>query len=255
MIPLSDDNPTLHTPMMTWILLGVMFAVWMVVQGGGFEPMKLAQSVCNYGLVPGELTHRARLGTAVPMGPGVYCVVDNQWINWLSPLTSIFLHGGWAHILGNALYFWVFGNNIEDSMGPGRFLAFFLLCGLAAAGTDIAFEASSPIPTVGASGAISGILGGYLVLYPRSRVNILFFFIIIIRVIPIPAWAVLIWWFGTQLLTALPELSQVNPAASSGVAVWAHIGGFVAGALLIRVFANPRLVEQRKALREAAPWR
>ncbi len=255
MIPLSDDNPTLHTPVMTWLILGVMFAVWMVVQGGGFDPMQLARSICDYGLIPAELTHRQAVGTAVPIGRGMYCVIDDKWINDLTPLLSIFLHGGWAHILGNALYFWVFGNNIEDSMGPGRFLSFFLLCGLVAAGTHIAVESASPVPTVGASGAISGILGGYLMLYPRSRVNILFFFIIIIRVIPIPAWAVLLWWFATQLLTGLPELSQMRPDVSSGVAVWAHIGGFLAGVVLVRFFAAPELVAARRAAREIAPWR
>ena len=255
MIPLSDDNPTLRTPVMTWILLGVMFAVWMVVERGGFDSLQLAKSICDYGLVPAELTHRAPVGTTVPLGQGIYCVVDNDWINWLTPLTSIFLHGGWTHILGNALFFWVFGNNIEDSMGPGRFLGFFLLCGLIAAVTHVAIENSSPIPTVGASGAISGIMGAYLVLYPKARVNILFWFIIFIRVIPIPAWATLLWWFGWQVVSGLPQLSPMRPDVSSGVAVWAHIGGFLSGVLLIRLFANPRLVAERKAIRDAAPWR
>lgn len=255
MIPLSDDNPTLHTPVMTWILLGAMFAVWMVVEGAGFNSLQLAKAICDYGLVPAELTHRVPLGTAVPLGRGVFCVVDNDWINYLTPLLSIFLHGGWSHILGNALFFWVFGNNIEDSMGPGRFLAFFLLCGLIAAGTHIAIEGASPVPTVGASGAISGIMGAYLVLYPKSRVNILFWFIIFIRVIPVPAWAALLWWFGWQVVTGLPQLSPMRPDISSGVAVWAHIGGFLAGVLLIKLFANQRLVQERKAIRDAAPWR
>src|SRR5262249_15223342 len=167
MIPISDENPTLHTPIMTWLLLAAMFAVWIVVQGAGFDAYRLAASVCNYGMVPGELTHRAALGTSVPIGQGLACVVDNSPINIWTPLTSMFLHGGWGHILGNALFFWVFGNNIEDSMGPVRFLAFYLICGLAAAACHILVQPASPVPTVGASGAISGILGAYLVLYPR----------------------------------------------------------------------------------------
>ena len=112
----------------------------------------------------------------------------------------MFLHGGWMHILGNALFFWVFGNNIEDSMGPGRFLLFFLICGLAAAAAHILVQPDSPIPTVGASGAIAGILGAYLVLYPRVRVNMLFIFVVFIKIIPIPAWVVLIYWFIVQVL-------------------------------------------------------
>lgn len=246
MIPLSDENPTLQTPVMTWVLLGVMFAVWLVVEGGGFDPVTLAASVCNYGMVPGEITHRALVGTAVPLGSGMACVVDRDAINWLTPITSIFLHGSWGHILGNAIFFWVFGNNIEDSMGSGRFLAFFFICGLIAAAAQIAIDPASPVPTVGASGAISGILGAYLVLYPRVRVHMLF----ILFVVSIPAWLVLIWWFGVQVLTGLPQLSTIRPDVSSGIAVWAHIGGFISGAVLIRFFEQPRRVALRNAIRE-----
>jgi len=254
MIPLSDENPTLHTPVMTWALLGAMFAVWLAVQGAGFDELQLAKSICNYGMVPGELTHRAALGLRVPITRGLYCVVDNDPINRFTPLTSMFLHGGWSHILGNALFFWVFGNNIEDSMGSTRFLAFYLICGFAAAAAHVLMQPGSPVPTVGASGAISGVLGAYLVLYPRVRVNMLFNFIIIIRVIPVPAWLVLIWWFVVQVITALPSLSQVNPDVSSGVAVWAHIGGFITGALLIKMFEKPNRVAEREAAGRAQLW-
>jgi membrane associated rhomboid family serine protease len=241
--PLSDENPTLRTPVMTWLILGAMFAVWFTLQGGGLDPYTLAASVCDFGMVPGELTHKARLGLAVPMGPGLECVVDNSAINKFTPLTSMFLHGGWGHILGNALFFWVFGNNIEDSMGPGRFLCFYLLCGLIAAATHIFVQPASPVPTVGASGAISGVLGAYLVLYPRVRVNTLVFFF----VVSLPAWLLLIWWFGVQVLTAY--MTPLRADVSSGVAVWAHIGGFVSGMVLVKVFQNPRLVTQRNAIR------
>ena len=255
MIPLSDENATLHKPVMTWALLGAMFAVWIVAQGGGFDELRLATSICDWGMVPGELTHRARLGTGVPIAPHLACIVDNSPINKFTPLTSMFLHGGWMHILGNALFFWVFGNNIEDSMGPARFLAFYLVCGFAAAGAHIFMQPASPVPTVGASGAISGILGAYLVLYPRVRVNMLFWFIFIIRIIPVPAWLVLIWWFFVQVISGLPQLTQVNRDVSSGVAVWAHVGGFIAGVLLIKLFEKRALVSERDAIRRAQhPW-
>jgi membrane associated rhomboid family serine protease len=243
MIPLSDENPTLHTPVMTWLLLGAMFAVWVVVQGGGFDEIKLVTSICNLGMVPGELTHRVPIGHGIPIGPGMACVIDNEPINKWTPLISMFMHGGWGHLLGNALFFWVFGNNIEDSMGPWRFLAFYLLCGLIAAATHVLLSPTSPVPTVGASGAISGVLGAYLILYPRVKVNMLFIFFII----GIPAWIVLIYWFGVQAASAYT--TQLNPEISNGVAVWAHIGGFISGMVLVKVFENPRLVAARDSIR------
>jgi membrane associated rhomboid family serine protease len=251
MIPISDDNPTLHTPWMTWVMLATMFAVWLIVQGGGLGDAQLAASVCNLGLVPAELTHMRPVGFAVPLGGGMACVIDSQQINWLTPIISMFLHGSWGHILGNSLFFWVFGNNIEDSMGPGRFLIFYLLCGLVAAAAHVLTQPASPIPTVGASGAISGVLGAYLVLYPRARVNLLFFFIIFIRVIPVPAWAALLWWFGWQVIAALPQLQPMRPEISGGIAVWAHIGGFLAGMALVKLFENPVLVAKRNLIRDA----
>ena len=244
MIPLSDENPTLHTPVMTWLILGGMFAVWFIVEGAG-NGSRMAVAVCDWGMVPAELTRRATPGTEVPIGLGIGCVVDDSAINILTPSTSIFLHGGWMHILGNALFFWVFGNNIEDSMGPGRFLGFFLLCGVAAAGAHILAQPGSPIPTVGASGAIAGILGAYLVLYPRVRINMLFIFVIFIKIIPIPAWLVLIYWFVVQVLSGWSQLTPLRPEISSGVAVWAHVGGFVAGIALIKLFQDPRRVAAR----------
>jgi membrane associated rhomboid family serine protease len=251
MIPISDENPTLRTPVMTWVLLATIVGVWVLVQGAGLDEFRLAASVCNYGMVPGELTREARVGFALPIGRGLACVVDNEPINRLTPLTSMFLHGSWGHLLGNGLYFWVFGNNIEDSMGPGRFVVFYILCGLVAAGAHVLIDPASPVPTVGASGAISGILGAYLVLYPRARVNYLFFFLLFIRVIPLPAWVVLIWWFAIQVLQGLPQLSPLRPEISGGVAVWAHVGGFVAGLLFVKLFEKEALVVKRKAVHDA----
>jgi membrane associated rhomboid family serine protease len=190
------------------------------------------------------------LGFAVPLGDGLACLVDDSSINWLTPITSMFLHGSWGHILGNALFFWVFGNNIEDSMGPGRFLVFYILCGLVAVAVHMAMEPGSPIPTVGASGAISGIMGAYLILYPRAHVNLLFFFVIFVRVIPVPAWLALLWWFGWQIIAGLPQLSPMRPEISAGVAVWAHIGGFIAGIALIKIFENAVLVAKRRLIHD-----
>lgn len=236
MIPLGDDIRPVRRPVMTYLLLAVTWAVWLVVQQGGFDPQVLAATVCNLGLVPGELTHRAVIGFSVPIGPGMSCAIDNDPINKLTPLLSIFLHGGWGHIIGNSIYLWVFGKNVEGSMGPARFLVFYLVCGLAAAASHVAVNPSSVVPTVGASGAISGILGGYLLLFPHARIRMyfppIFFF-------SIPAVLVLLFWFGEQLLAGLPQLSAVNSDVMGGVAVWAHVGGFLTGAFLIRLFTKP----------------
>ena len=242
MIPLSDDNPTLNTPVVTIALLVVIGLVWIFVQGAGLDPAALAASVCNLGLVAGEITRLAAVGTSVPIGDGMACAVDSDPINFLTPLTSMFLHGSWAHILSNCLFLWIFGNNVEDSMGRGRFLAFYLICGLVAAAAQIAADPSSPVPMVGASGAISGVMGAYLVLFPKARVNMLFFFIVFIRVVALPAWVVILYWFGIQLVNALPVLAGAQATVQSNVAVMAHIGGFLAGALLVKLFEDPELI-------------
>jgi membrane associated rhomboid family serine protease len=227
---------------MTYLVIAINVFVWFYFQGAGVDERRLATSVCNLGLVPGELTHLARLGTAVPLGDGMACVVDNEAINVLTPITSIFLHGSWMHLLGNMLYFWVFGNNIEDSMGSGRFLLFYIICGLVASAAHVLVSPASPVPTVGASGAISGVMGAYLILYPTIRVRMFIppFFVFRIR-----AWLVLLWWIMWQVLSGLPELTTMRPEVSSGVAFWAHVGGFVTGVLLVKVFENPRLVARR----------
>jgi membrane associated rhomboid family serine protease len=249
MIPISDDNPTLRFPVVTVTLLVLLGATWVFGQGAGLDPATLAASVCNWGLIPGEITGRARVGAGIPLGPGVACLVDADPRNLLTPLTSMFLHGGWGHLLGNGLFLWIFGNNVEDSMGRFRFLVFYLLCGFAAVVAQVAINPGSIVPMVGASGAISGVLGAYLVLYPRVRVNILVFLFIFIRVISVPAWMMLLFWIGLQLVSGLPQLSSVRPDVSAGVAVWAHIGGFAAGVALVKLFENPRLVRAHMAAR------
>ena len=250
MIPLGDDTPTLRTPVMTYVIIAINVAVWIFVQGAGLDAQRLATTVCDLGMVPGELTHAAALGTSVPIGPGLACVVDNDRINVFTPLLSMFLHGSWMHIIGNMLYLAVFGRNVEDSMGRMRFLAFYLVCGLVAAATHIAFNPTSPVPTVGASGAISGVLGAFLVLYPRTTVR-MFVFIFVVR---IRAWVVLIYWFLLQALGGLSELNQLQPSISGGTAVWAHVGGFVCGALLAKAFVNPTLLGARTGEYRAAGY-
>ncbi len=246
MFPISDENPTLRLPVMTITILLVTWGIWLLVQGGG-NPMALAVSVCNMGMVPGELTRLATIGEGVPLGvingQRLACVVDGEAVNWATPVLSMFLHGGWGHLIGNSLYLWVFGNNVEDSMGRARFLAFYLITGLVAAATHIAVSPSSPVPTVGASGAVSGVMGAYLLLYPRVSVRTYFPPIFLFRV---PAWAVLIFWFGSQVLAGLPQLRPFERDVSGGIAVWAHVGGFLAGVVLIHLFRNPDYVRRRK---------
>jgi membrane associated rhomboid family serine protease len=248
MFPLSDENPTLRTPIMTYAILAGMIGMWVFVQGAGMDPQTLVTSICNLGMVPGEITGEARVGSGIAIAPGLACVIDNEPINKFTPLISMFLHGSWGHLLGNALFFWVFGNNVEDSMGRLRFVLFYVICGLAADAAHIIVDPDSPVPTVGASGAISGILGAYLVLYPRVKVRTLIppLFIVNVR-----AWFMLGWWFLWQVIGGLPQLSAVDPDVSSGVAFWAHVGGFVAGFVLIRFFEDEDVVRRRRAVAEA----
>ncbi|MGQ0642219.1 MAG: rhomboid family intramembrane serine protease, partial [Gemmatimonadaceae bacterium] len=243
--PLSDENPTLRTPIMTYAILAGMIGTWVLVQGAGFDLDALETSVCNLGLVPGEITGQAEVGTGIRISADKACIVDNEPINKFTPITSMFLHGSWGHLLGNALFFWVFGNNVEDSMGRIRFLVFYLLCGLAATAAHVIVAPASPIPTVGASGAISGILGAYLLLYPRVLVRTFIppFFLFNMR-----AWFMLGWWFLWQVIGGLPQLSPVSPEVSSGVAFWAHVGGFVAGFVLIKFFVDRDIVRRRSAV-------
>lgn len=251
MIPLSDENPTLHPSYMTFAILGAIAATWLLVQGAGLDTTTLAATVCNFGMVPGELTRQAPLGSGIPIGPGMACVVDDHAVNSLTPITSMFLHGGWMHLLSNSLYLWVFGNNVEDSMGHVRFLVFYLLCGLAAAAAHVILDPGSPVPTVGASGAISGVMGAYLVLYPQVRVKMLIPIVIYPWITFMRAWVVLIWWFAVQILSGLPQLMSLRREVSGGVAVWAHVGGFVAGVVLIKLFEDKELVRRRRAVADA----
>ena len=241
MFPYRDDNPTLHTPFVTLILIGLNVAMWVLVQGMGAEP-SLSRSVCELGLIPGEFLGRLPVGATVPMGPQTVCVLGDER-TWFTPVTSMFLHGGWFHLIGNMWFLWVFGNNVEDSMGHLRSLVFYILCGLAAAATQTFMSPSSAIPMVGASGAISGVMGAYIVLYPRVRVHMLVFLGIFITRIVVPAYLMLGYWFLLQLLGG-----GLTSGSEGGVAFWAHAGGFIAGAALIHIFRDPELVAKHRLL-------
>jgi len=239
-IPYKDENPTFLPPVVTVGIIIVNALVWLFVQGAGSEP-SLGASVCRLGLIPGELTRTLPLGTAVPLGPGITCVIGPP--SYAAIFTSMFMHGGWLHIIGNMLFLWVFGNNIEDSMGHVRFLVFYLLCGIAAAATQIVVDPHSRVPMVGASGAISGVLGAYVLLYPRVRVHLLVPLGFFVTTIVLPAYVMLLYWFVLQVLQgALGLFARVE----GGVAVWAHVGGFLAGLILIKPFTNPALLAQRR---------
>jgi membrane associated rhomboid family serine protease len=242
MFPFRDENPTVLTPFVTVGFIALNVLVWVLVQGAGFSD-QLARSVCELGLIPGELLGRLPPGEGVPLAPGVMCFVQAK-PQYFTVLTSMFLHGGWFHLIGNMVFFWVFGNNIEDAMGHGRFVVFYLLCGAAAAATQIAISPSSAIPMVGASGAISGVLGAYLLLYPRVRVHTLIFLGVFVTTVALPAYVMLGYWILLQLLGGLPALAGME---SGGVAFWAHIGGFVAGLVLISLFVKRDNLERRPA--------
>jgi membrane associated rhomboid family serine protease len=171
------------------------------------------------------------------MGDGWACVVDPE-PSWITVFTHMFLHGGWLHLLGNMWFLWIFGNNVEDSMGAARFAVFYLLCGLAAAALQVAFQPDSAIPMVGASGAIGGVMGAYIVLYPRVHVQMLVILGLYVTTVSVPAVFMLGYWFVLQLVGGAVGVGEEG----GGVAFWAHVGGFVTGALLVLLFRKPELV-------------
>jgi len=240
MFPYKDDNPTELVPIVTVGIIAANVLVWLFVQGMG-SPEALVRSVCNLGLVPGELLQTAKAGRGVELAPGLFCMVDAH-PHYTTLLTSMFTHGGWLHLIGNMVFLWVFGNNIEDVMGHARFVVFYLVCGIAAAAAQIALSPASVVPMVGASGAISGVLGAYLLLYPRVRVHTVLFFGFYVTTVALPAYVMLGYWALLQLMGGLVALSGVD---RGGVAVFAHIGGFVAGLVLIRLFASEDALRRR----------
>ncbi len=205
MFPLRDHNPSGRTPLVTLALIAANVVVFL----GYFTTLgdwDLMRFFMNWGLVPGRLAS----------GQGYETLISHM-----------FLHGGWMHLVGNMLFLWIFGDNLEDEMGHLGFLMFYLACGLAAAGLQILADPASGVPMVGASGAVAGVMGGYLLLFPKARVDVLLFFVIFFRVFALKAWIVLGLWFALQLFSGFS-----TPTEGGGVAYWAHVGGFAAGLAL-----------------------
>jgi membrane associated rhomboid family serine protease len=238
MFPLKDNNPKLLTPYATIAIIALNIIAWLVLQGAGNEPA-LGISVCTLGVMPGELLQSLPAGTRLQLAPQLYCVLDDH-PNWYTLITYMFMHGGWLHLLGNLWFLWVFGRSIEDSMGALRFFLFYITCGLLAAMLQIAFAPASAIPMVGASGAIGGVMGAYLMLYPRVKVTMLIWLLVILTTIRVPAMFMLVYWLVIQFLGAFFSIGN----DVGGTAFWAHVGGFIAGAALIWLFVNPELLRR-----------
>ncbi len=250
MIPYRDENPTTITPVVTVGIILLNVLAWLFLEGAG-AGRAVETAVCHYGLIPGEVLQRVPPGSGVEMAPGVFCAVSAGPQYW-TVLTSMFTHGGWMHLIGNMVFFWVFGNNIEDAMGHVRFAFFYILCGIAAAAAQVAVTPNSAVPMVGASGAISGILGAYLLLYPRVRVHALLFLFFYVSSITIPAYLMLGYWILIQFVSSLSQLGARH--SGGGTAYVAHIGGFVAGLVLIRLFARREYLERRGVFPGGFRW-
>ncbi len=218
-IPLRDENPTRRVPIFTLLLIAVNVVVFAVQV---FSPLSLPYYVLRMGTIPYEITH--------------FTTVQGLPVERISPVlalvVSMFLHGSLLHLLGNMLYLWIFGNNVEDFLGPVRFVLFYLVCGVFAGATQVFSDPLSTTPMIGASGAIAGILGAYLLLFPTARIHTLVFIIIILKIVRIPAVIILVFWFLVQLL-------NVRAGGDAGVAFFAHIGGFISGLILVKIF-QPR---------------
>jgi len=221
MIPLRDDQPSLSTPFINYFLIAVNVLVFLLeLSVNAQSPRQLNAFISVFGVVP---HHTVAVLSGHSYDPPASAII---------PLfTSMFLHAGWGHLFGNMLFLWIFGDNVEDYLGHLRYLVFYLGGGLAAAATQILINPSSAVPTVGASGAIAGVMGAYFVLYPRARVLMwfppIFFF-------HVPAWLVLGYWFVLQFVMGTATAVNISPQ-TGGVAFWAHIGGFVVGVLLIKL--------------------
>lgn len=228
MIPLRDDNPTELVPFVTvgFIIINVLVFFYQLSLGP-----QARQFVIQLGTIPWEITHFRTHPESAALPP------------FVSLFTSMFLHGGWAHLIGNMLFLWIFGNNIEDALGHFKFVIFYVLTGLLASAGHIVANPNSLVPTIGASGAISGIMGAYILLYPRARVLTLVFLVWIIQVVEIPAIIFLGIWFVLQLSSGF-----TTAGTGGGVAWFAHIGGFVAGLILVKLF-------ERKAHRQQSQRR
>ena len=223
MIPLRDANPTRRTPVITFSLIGAcvaVFALELSITATGGDAA-LERFFEQWGAVPADITRALESGNYLGQA-------------MLGMVTSMFLHGGWLHLLGNMLFLWIFGNNVEDSMGPVKFLAFYLLGGIAATALQTAVNADSDVANLGASGAVAAVLGGYLLLFPRARVVTVIFIIFFFTIVELPAMFFLVIWFAQQALFGALDLN----GSGGGVAYFAHIGGFAFGLLAVKLFAS-----------------
>ena len=241
MFPLKDNIPTDRAPVVTIALIFANLIVYFVWQKGGISfgspsNCDYVRHLLEYGLVPREITDPSFQLTG-DIGSGCGAIGEDQPASWLTPLTATFMHGGLLHLGGNMLFLWIFGNNVEDSMGSVRYLLFYLLAGAAAFGLQIAIDTNSEVPNIGASGAVAGVLGGYILLYPRARVLTFIFIIFFFTVLELPAFLVLGLWFAQQILFGATGLTQ-GGGEGGGVAYFAHIGGFAFGVLAIKLFAR-----------------
>lgn len=218
MIPIRDTIPSSRVPVVNYLLIAANlgFFFYEVSLGESLPPF-----LERYALIPARL-----------LGGG-----DLSFRELLTPVTAMFLHGGWMHVLGNMLYLYIFGDNVEDTLGHGRYLLFYLACGVASFAVQTGFQPASVVPNVGASGAIAGVLGAYFLLFPRARVLTLLPLFIFFTVVEIPAIVFLGLWFLIQFLSGAVSLGRA--AAAGGVAWWAHIGGFIAGIVLLKLFTFP----------------
>lgn len=207
--PFRDHNPSTRVPYVTLCIIALNILIFMLTYASQSERV-ISDIYLTYGMIPARLS----------AGEG-----------FVTPVTSMFLHSGFMHLAGNMLFLWIYGDNLEDKMGHVPFLIFYLICGIAAAFAQMAAGPASPVPMVGASGAIAGVMGGYLLLYPKARVDVLFFFVVFFRVVPIPAWITLGFWFGAQLINGAASQDAVG-----GVAYWAHAGGFIIGFVMMIPF-------------------
>jgi len=217
-VPLYDDNPTARDPIVTYLVIGLCVGAFFWQLGQDERAV-----LYTYGMIPARLFGLWHLRSAYQVVPA-----------WTTLVTSMFLHGGWFHLIGNMLFLWIFGNNIEDVLGHGRFLFFYLCCGVVAALTQAFSSYAAHVPMVGASGAIAGVLGAYLLLYPSANVHVFVWIVIFFRIINIPAWILLGLWFAAQLLSGL-----ARSPGTPGVAFWAHVGGFVTGIIFV-ILLRPR---------------
>ncbi len=230
-LPLKDINPTRRFPFVTiaFIAINVVVFLYEVALGPHINAF-----ISAWGIVPYEITHGVDL--VGPTAGGRIYHAEGPSIIFATLFSSMFIHGGFLHIFGNMLYLWIFGKNIEDLLGPAKFFVFYIVCGLIAGGAHIATQPNSAVPTVGASGAVAGVLGAYLSASPRARVLTRVFVFMFIRVMMIPASFLLVFWFIIQIFSGVGSLG-----AGSGVAWFAHIGGFIGGIVLLKLMAGRRL--------------